>query len=346
MVAWQAEREAAVILKHTNLVDPELMAAHDRLFPPIDYSFAKLPELRETARLFLEAQDHETTLPVECSQKLVSGPPNAPDVSIFTYRPTVARAPLPAFLHIHGGGHLVGSPLSSRRKHLEWASDLGCFIVSVDYRLAPETRFPGSIEDCYAVLAWLAKEAPLLGIDADCIAVGGDSAGGGLAAALALLARDRGEFRIVHQNLIYPMLDDRTGLTRDGAPHVGQLVWTREQNRLGWSALLAELHGTADVPPYAAPARARDLNGLPPAFIAVGDLDLFFDEDLEYARCLRQAGVAVELQVYPGAYHGFALAQDTRLGRAVLDASKDALRRAIARRFDLGNDIVGSTDGR
>jgi acetyl esterase/lipase len=180
--------------------------------------------------------------------------------------------------------------------------------VSVEYRLAPETPYPGPLEDCYRGLKWTYEHAEALGIDRDRIGITGASAGGGLAAALALLARDRGEFPVAFQLLDSPMIDDRQ-ITRssqvDGLP-----VWSRESNAFGWRSYLGDLYGTDNVPYTAAPARATDLSGLPPAQISVGAVDGFLDEDVEYALRLNRAGVPTELHVYPGACHGYQMAQD------------------------------------
>ena len=185
------------------------------------------------------------------------------------------------------------------------AEEMDCVVVAVDYRLAPETVFPGAIEDCYAALRWLHSHASELGVDPWRIIVGGESAGGGLAAALALLARDRSEVPIAAQMLVYPMIDDRTGIRGELAPYAGEFFWTPSSNRFGWEALLGEAPGGENVSPYAAAARAADLSGLPPTFICVPTLDLFLEENIDYARRLVRAGVLTELHVYPGAYHGF-----------------------------------------
>jgi acetyl esterase/lipase len=176
-------------------------------------------------------------------------------------------------------------------------------MLSVDYRRAPEDPHPAPVEDCFAALRWLADHARELGADAGRIAVMGDSGGGGLAAAVALLARDRGGPALARQVLVYPMLDDRT--TTPDPLLVPFMTWTYDDNLTGWGALLGSAAGDADVPPYAAPARAKDLAGLPAAYVDVGELDIFRDEDVEYARRLGAAGVAIELHVHPGAPHGF-----------------------------------------
>jgi acetyl esterase/lipase len=316
-----------------NLVDPEL---RDLLgaFPPLSLSLDTLAQTRrEGAELWRNLLAAAGPLPergVRVEEHLVAGPPGAPRVRVLTYLPTLARPPLPAYLHIHGGGYVLGSADNSDRANRELAAMLGCFIASVDYRLAPETRAPGSVEDCYAALRWLHGAAAGLGIDAARIAVGGESAGGGLAAALALLARDRAEVPICYQNLVYPMLDDRTAALVKINPFTGRYLWTHESNRFCWTALLGGAPGAVGVSPYAAPARAIDLRGLPPALITVGQLDLFLEEDIDYATRLMQAGVPAALHVYPGAYHGFDLASESQVGQAMLRDRLQGLRRALA----------------
>jgi acetyl esterase/lipase len=314
-----------------HLVDSELWPLLE-FFPALELSRAALPGIREmiAARPVLEPTGVE--LMVTVREFTAPGPANSAPVRLLCYRPNAsAAAKLPAVLHIHGGGYVLGSPdmmdLSNRRL----AAEVNCAVFSVDYRLAPETPHPGPVEDCYAALKWLHGNASTLQIDAHRIAVKGESAGGGLAAALALLARDRGEVFLKHQNLIYPMIDDRTGADgSDPHPFVGEYIWTPADNRFGWSSLLGTAPGGPEVSPYAAAARAADLAGLPPAFISVGALDLFLEEDLAYARRLAKAGVPIELHVYPGAFHAFDVApQSARVAVAAARDSREALRRAL-----------------
>ncbi len=211
----------------------------------------------------------------------------------------------PAVMFIHGGGYITGTAAMSVPSAQRLAERLNCVVVVPDYRVAPETRFPDSMEDNYKTLAWMHDEAERLGIDTSRIAVYGESAGGGHAAALAIAVRDRAEYKLAAQVLIYPMLDDRTGSTRPVPWPMGHYVWTAPMNRTGWTCHLGVPAGSAQVPPGAVPARVADLSGLPPAFIGVGSIDLFHDEDVEYAWRLRDAGVPVELNVVPGAFHGF-----------------------------------------
>lgn len=202
-------------------------------------------------------------------------------------------------------------------------------IVSVDYRLAPETHFPGAIEDCYAALRWVFENARKLNIDKLRIGVMGESAGGGLAASLALLVRDRGEFSLSFQHLIYPMLDDRTCVTQQPNKYVGEFIWTADSNFFGWKSLLGVKPGSEGVSIYASAARAENLSGLPPAYIATGSLDLFLEEDIEYARRLMRFGIPVELHVYPGAFHVFNIAPKSHVAANARRDSLSALKRSL-----------------
>jgi acetyl esterase/lipase len=274
---------------------------------------------------------------VACEQRFIPGPPGAPDVRLLVYTPPGplkkigASTMRPAYLHMHGGGYILGNPEINDASNRSFAAELDCVVVSVDYRLAPETRFPGALEDCYASLMWLHSNAGQLGVDLSRIAIGGESAGGGHAAALAILARNRGAGQICLQLLDSPMLDDRTGSASDPHPYCGEFVWTANSNRFGWRSLLGVEPGGPAVPAEAVPARVADLTGLPPAFITVGALDLFVEEDLEYARRLIRSGVPAELHVIPGAFHGFGVAggQAPQV-QACIRLRRDALARALA----------------
>jgi acetyl esterase/lipase len=212
----------------------------------------------------------------------------------------------------------------------EWAEELGIVGVSVEYRLAPEHPHPAPVEDCYAGLVWTGKHADELGIDPSRLVIAGGSAGGGLAAGTALMARDRGGPALSHQMLMCPMLDDR-GITPSSQELDGEGVWDRTSNLTGWTALLGDARGGPDVSPYAAPARAQDLAGLPATFIDVGSVETFRDEDIDYAARLSQAGVSVEFHMWPGGFHGFdGLAPQTALARAARAARLAYLRRALA----------------
>jgi acetyl esterase/lipase len=254
--------------------------------------------------------------------------PGDPPVPVRVHRPPDLDGPAPCLYSIHGGGYVIGSYDLDSFMLDDLCPRLGIVGVTVEYRLAPETPYPGPLEDCYRGLQWTVDHADELGIDPDRIGITGLSAGGGLAAALALLARDRGGPSIAFQLLDCPMLDDRQttwSSRRDGLP-----VWSRRSNEFGWRSYLGELYGTDDVPATAAPARAPDLSGLPPAFVSVGSVDGFLDEDVDYALRLNHAGVPCELHVYPGAPHGYQIAVTAPLTVQSRRDVEDWLRRQMA----------------
>jgi acetyl esterase/lipase len=259
----------------------------------------------------------------------VPGPAGAPDVEMRVYRPRSAVGAVPALLWIHGGGMVLGDHLQDEASNIRFARTLGIVVASVRYRLAPSHRAPAAVEDAHAALLWLHAHAAERGIDPDRIAVGGASAGGGIAAATALMAHDRGTPAPALQLLVYPMLDDRT-VTRTDMDTSDARIWTPGSNRMGWTAYLGRPPGSPDVDAYAAPARREDLSGLPPAWIGVGSLDLFRDEDAAYAERLRAAGCAVELHVVDGAFHGFdAVFPGRGVSREFWRAQAAALRGAL-----------------
>ena len=251
------------------------------------------------------------------------------DVSVHVFRPASARPTrprTPALLWIHGGGMVLGDAAQDSRFCRRIAEQLDIVVVSVEYRLAPEHPFPTPLEDCYTALRWLARQPD---IDPARIAVGGASAGGGLAAALALLAKERGEIRPVLQLLSYPMLDDRTTTRTDIDPRRLRM-WSPAQQPVRLARLPRARHADGSVPPLAAPARYDDLSGLPPAWIGVGTNDLFHDEDVAYARRLQQAGVACTLHVVPGGYHNFdSIEARAGISQAFVEAQTAALDDAL-----------------
>ena len=325
--------------------DP-LAAVHPELRPGLGWLVRRLSRRKLTARSVLRRRwiDRVATRIAGRGTpfRSIEGRAGAPAIRLWMIdgRSHAATRPTPAVLHIHGGGY-IGSSLAYLFKPLrELSAALDCLVVSVEYRLAPETPFPGSLEDNYAALAWLHANAAALGIDPTRIAVVGESAGGGHAAALAIAARDRREYPLAFQVLIYPMLDDRTGSTRPPAsPDVGAFIWTAASNVLGWSSLLGAPAGSASPPQGSVPARVEDLSGLAPAWIGVGTLDLFHDEDVDYARRLRAAGVPATLELVDGAYHGFdILMKEAPPSKAFTGSWIAALRRA----FQPGADAVAS----
>ena len=306
-----------------HLVDPGLLPLLDA-WPTVAITHDNLADLRNRDLPFPEAED----CGVEWHERQVQGPTGAPEVTIRIYRPRDASEPRGCIFHVHGGGFVGGSVKEFEFLHRPLAAMLDCVIVAVEYRLAPETPFPGAIEDCYAALAWTVGNAAEIGIDVSRIGVMGESAGGGLAAALTLLARDRAEFLLAFQHLTYPMLDDRT-CVRDPHPFAGEFVWPPANNAFGWTALLGHEPGRENVSFYAAPSRATDLAGLPPTFISTGALDLFVDEDIDYAQRLIRAGVPTEFHLWPGAFHGFDLMPAVAVSDAARSASQAALQRFL-----------------
>jgi acetyl esterase/lipase len=263
--------------------------------------------------------------------------PGDTPVPVRIHSPADPSGPLPCVVAFHGGGYVIGDRTMYDGLFDRWCIDPGMVAVSVGYRLAPETPYPGPLEDCYRALVWTAEHADDLGIDPTCIGLYGASAGGGLAAGLALLARDRGDVDIAFQMLQYPMLDDRQ------VTYSSQLedlqVWSRSSNTFGWRAYLGDLYGGDDVPAYAAAARAEEVAGLPPAYICVGTLDGFRDEDIDYARRLLRAGVPAELHVLPGAPHGFELMGDTALARQSAHNADEWIKRTIRDRTQVGSGL-------
>jgi acetyl esterase/lipase len=265
-------------------------------------------------------------------QRAAPGPPGAPDVSLLICRPTATPGPHPVIYNTHGGGMVAGNNRSVElADELDRALALQLAVVAVEYRLAPEHPDPAPVRDCYAGLCWVAAHAAELGFDPDRIVVSGNSAGGGLAAGLSLLARDLRGPRLVGQMLQCPMLDDRCD-----APSQVQCartgLWDGESNRAGWAALLGARRGTAEVSCYAAPARAGDLAGLPPAFIDAGSVEALRDEALAYATRIWQAGGEAELHVWSGAFHSFdEWVPDAVVSLSARRARLDWLRRLLRR---------------
>ncbi len=220
------------------------------------------------------------------------------------YQPVNPASATPVLIWMHGGGYIIGKPEMEDTVCIPFVRELGISIVSVDYRLAPKHPFPAGLEDCYSALMWAKQNSESFGFDASRIAIGGTSAGGGLAAALVQMAYDRKEVSPVFQLLTYPMLDDRTALHRD-IDDSNSPTWSQKSNRFGWESYLGKHYGADEIPAYSVPARREDLSGLPPAWIGVGTLDVFYEEDMMYAQRLKEAGIECDLNIVEGAFHGF-----------------------------------------
>lgn len=297
--------------------------------PPVDYTDL------DTARAILHAASagqptYQPRKPVDVVDQAIPGPSGAPPVTVRRYRPSGPTGPIPGLIYLHWGGFVFGDLDTSHPAALRIADQLGVLVVSVDYRLAPEHPFPAGLEDCYAALAWAARHATELGLDPDRLGVGGESAGGGLAAALALLVRDRGGPQLCFQCLAYPQLDDRLD-TVSARSFVDTPKWSRASAMLSWKYYLgsAAEPGSAAVSPYAAPARAEDLTGLPPAFISVCQFDPLRDEGLAYAHRLSQAGVRTQRCHYPGTFHAPVSVGDAAISQKMITDQLRALRRGL-----------------
>lgn len=301
----------------TDPVDPELAPALP-LLSPVDVT--DVDAVRATVAEAVERRAEPDTSGVDVTDHALPG-----GAALRVYRPHRPAAPA-AVLDVHGGGFVVGDVESDHVRNVDLARELGVVVASVGYRLAPETRYPGPLDDVRAALQWLLDRAPGLGVDPARVAVRGESAGGGLAAGLALLLRDTGGHRLAFQYLGTPALDDRlaTPSMRAGT-HTP--VWDRASAAASWAAYLGPDPG--EVPPYAAPARATDLSGLPPAYVAVMQVDPLRDEGVAYALALAAAGVPVELHLFPGTFHGSAVVEGAEVSRRQRAEELVVLRRAL-----------------
>lgn len=284
-------------------------------------------ELIGPLRMFMNSQKVE--VPPGAKNLEIESRFGAPPIEVWLYDPLPDATNKPAYLHMHGGGYVIGNASSDVAWMPNIAQICKCLIVSVDYRLAPETTFPGPLEDNMSALMWLKDSSDELGVDPARIAIGGVSAGGGHAAQLAIAARDRG-IPILFQVLIEPMLDDRTGSSLSVPDHIGHYVWNVESNQFGWSSYLGQPAGIESAPYGAVPARLESFSGLPPAWIGVGSADLFMTESILYAKELSDAGVLVELIISPGGFHGFSeIAKDTQIAIRFRESWSSALYRAL-----------------
>lgn len=312
--------------------DPELAAALP-MMPEVDITDIGRARAAQAEQLAVAVAATDTK-GVEIDEVLAPGVDGAPAVRLRTYRPQKSGAgPLPAVYSIHGGGFVLGSPDVDHDWNVLLCRELEALVVSVDYRLAPEHPFPAPLDDCYAGLCRLAGHAGRLGVRPDRIALWGDSAGAGLAAALTLLARDRGGPAVCFQHLCSPALDDRLE-TASARMFTDTPVWNRRNAVRSWEAYLGDgVRGTAGVSPYAAPARAAvpALSGLPPAYVSVMEFDPLRDEGVAYARALAAAAVPTELRLIPGTFHGAWAVEHAGVIQGATAEAVAVLRRALGR---------------
>jgi acetyl esterase/lipase len=286
--------------KELSQIHPELQQVARRM-PKLTYSNKNLWLLHALTRF---VPPPKTPREILVENILIPAGKDRTKIRLRIYKRKSLDAPMPVLLWLHGGGYIMGYPEQDDGCCLQYVHELGIIVISVDYRYAPKYRFPVGLEDCYTALQWAAIHAQDLGADGKRIAIGGASAGGGLAASLIQLAYDRQEIQPVFQLLVYPMLDDRTVL-RSEINDNDHIVWNQRSNRFGWEAYLGMRCGVENVPEYSVPARRKELAGLPGAWIGVGTLDLFHDEDLAFAHRLKECGVQCEIHTVPGAFHGF-----------------------------------------
>lgn len=308
--------------------DAELRVGLEAALPRMQ-RFVSADNIRAARAQLVSAPDEVLTRGGEYTleDRLVSGPQGAPDITLLICRPMAASTVVPVIYYIHGGGMVMGNRRTGLPGVMDLAASICAAVVSVEYRLAPETQHPGPVEDCYAGLDWLGKNLAALDLMPDSIVIAGTSAGGGLAGATALLARDRGGPRLAGQLLMGPMLDDRNeSLSAYQMEGIG--VWDRVANGIGWTALLGDKRGSADVSQYASPARATNLGSLPPTLIDVGSAETFRDEAVAYASGIWADGGDCELHVFAGGFHGYdSLVPEAAASRDTVEARKRWLAR-------------------
>jgi acetyl esterase/lipase len=315
-------------MSRRELIDPEVLVPLEGLLQAMPGGFNAIPDIvqrRATVEAVLSGIEVPDNPNVVKEDRTVPGPAGDPDITVRIYRPAGATGTLPGVYYIHGGGMILGDVAGEDPNASLICEQVGAVVVSVEYRLAPENPYPAPAEDCYAGLVWTAANAGELGIDPDRLAIYGGSAGGGLTLAVALMARDRGGPALTFMMPIYPMIDDtNTTVSSQEITDIG--IWDRAGNIEAWAWYL----GGKPADQYAAPTRAEDLSGLPPAFIDVGTVDLFRDEDIAFAQRLMAAGVRTELHVHPGSYHAAeTFAADAAMSKRIWALRLDALRRAL-----------------
>jgi acetyl esterase/lipase len=316
-------------MSRRELIDPDSRIPLDQLLEAMPGGFNAIPDIvarRATVEAMLAAMPAPENPNVTTEDRTVPGPAGEPDIMVRIYRPVNATGTLPGIYYIHGGGMILGNVAGEDANAAMVCDQVGAVVVSVEYRLAPENPHPAPAEDCYAGLRWMADNAAELGVDPARLGLYGASAGGGLVIAVALMARDRGGPALKFMMPIYPMLDDRNE-TASSQEITDVGIWDRAGNIEAWAWYL----GGKPADQYAAPARAEDLAGLPPAFIDVGTVDLFRDEDIAFAQRLMAAGVPTEFHVNPGSYHASeTFAPEAALTQRIWAMRIDALQRFVA----------------
>jgi len=308
----------------------ELQPIVDAMGTPAIFTLEGMPAARAAGAGFIPTVEQVIgDRPIDVEELIIPGPAGEPDLEITILRPRGLTAVTAGLFNIHGGGMMTGHRTMDTGRLADLVEGLGVVVVNVEYRLAPEHPHPAPVEDCYAGLVWMSEHAALLGVDPARIVIMGGSAGGGLSAGVALLARDRTGPALAGQLLLCPMIDDRNDSV-SSHQYSDSGTWTRQMNDIGWRALLGDAAGTSDASPYAAPLRAKDLTGLPPAFIEAGAAEVFRDENVEYASRLWAVGGDAELHVWSGAFHGFDIfAPGSELARAALASRDSWLRRVL-----------------
>ena len=313
-----------------NRIDPASSLPLEELLNTLPGGFNAIEDIKERRNVINSLVRMMTAeLPpidnIVIEDRNIAAPDALLELVVRIYKPTGVSGGLPGIFFIHGGGMIMGSIETENHKAAMLCETIQSIVVSVEYRLAPENPHPAQVQDCYEALVWMSKNAAELGFDADRLAIVGGSAGGGLAIATALMARDQEFPKLSFQMANYPMIDDRNE-TPSSKEITDVGIWDRKANIEAWDWYL----GGKNADEYAAPARAKDLSGLPPTFIDVGELDLFRDEDIEFAKRLLQAGVTTELHVYPGAYHASeSFAPEAELSKQIWTKRIEALKRAL-----------------
>lgn len=310
------------------------MVFENRVLPELRSVLAQFPGFQlggnvESSRSMLSNPPVEKSEHVSTTSRMIPGA--AGEMLAKIYEPAERTgAKLPAMLWIHGGGYVLGHPDMDDVLCERFVQAAKCVVVSVDYRLAPEHPYPAAIDDCYAGLIWMTDEAESLGIDVDRVAIAGASGGGGLTAALALMARDKGGPALIFQMPLYPMIDNRNMTASSHEITADNATWNRTNNLEAWSMYLGEGTDDSELSPYAVPSRADSLAGLPPTYTCVGQLDLFRDETIEYVTRLAQAGIDVEFHLYPGCFHCFEVfVPEAEVSQRASQSYVDAMARAL-----------------